>query len=53
MSVLVQLVVRQLDFLKGNHLFDELLSAERGVRVDVQPAGGEEEEGVRSSAVIG
>ena len=39
MSVLVQFVVRQFDLLEWNHLLHELLSGERGVRVDVQPAG--------------
>lgn len=39
MSMLVQLVVCQLDLLKGNHLLHQLLSGERRVRVDVQPAG--------------
>lgn len=42
MSVLVQFVVRQFDLLEGNHLLGELLSGERRVRVDVQPAGGAE-----------
>lgn len=37
MSVLVQFVVRQLDFLEGNHLLHQLLPGERRVRVDVQP----------------
>lgn len=45
MSVLVQFVVRQFDFLEGNHLLHQLLSGERGVRVDVQPAGEEEAAG--------
>lgn len=55
MSVLVQFVVCQFDFLEGDHLLHELLSGERGVRVDVQPAGGREEEERRviSSALIG
>ena len=56
MSVLVQFVVCQFDFLEGDHLLHELLSGERGVRVDVQPAGGREEEEERrviSSALIG
>ena len=39
MSVLVQFVVGQFDFLKGNHLLHQLLSGEGGVRVNVQPAG--------------
>lgn len=43
MSVLVQLVVCQLDFLEGNHLFHELLPGERRVRVDVESGGGEGE----------
>jgi len=57
MSVLVQFVVCQLDFLEGNHLLHQLLSGERRVRVDVQPAGEEEHissdwlRGVRSQGV--
>lgn len=47
MSVLVQFVVRQLDFLEGNHLLHELLPGERRVRVDVQPAGEETRNFVR------
>lgn len=39
MSVLVQFVVRQLHFLKGNHLLHQLLAGEWRVWVDVQPAG--------------
>lgn len=42
MSVLVQFVVCQFDFLEGNHLLHQLLSSERRVRVDIQPAGEEE-----------
>ncbi len=49
--MLVQLVVRQFDFLEGNHLLHQLLSGERWVRVDVQPA--REEEEIKSSVVIG
>lgn len=37
--MLVQLVVGQFDLLEGDHLLHELLSGERGVRMDVQPAG--------------
>lgn len=40
--MLVQFVVRQFDLLEGNHLLHQLLSGERRVRVDVQPAGEEE-----------
>lgn len=56
MSVLVQFIVCQFDFLEGDHLLHELLSGERGVRMDVQPAGGREEEEERrviSSALLG
>lgn len=37
MSVLVQLIVGQLDLLEGDHLLEELLAGERRVRVHVQP----------------
>lgn len=35
--MLIQLVVGELDFLKGHHLLQQLLSCEWGVRVHVQP----------------
>lgn len=52
MSVLIQFVVGQFDFLEGHHLLHELLSGEGRVGVDIQPAVEEERE-VKRLTLIG